>query len=124
MVLATVNGVDITPYLNKKNYKINSEKEYESWQDGNFVEHRVYVRSRVQGSFEVAVWGRDGMDYNAFLNNWNAAVTNNVVTIGLFCLNENRFRAIQAYYEIDSKKHESLINGNYFDKVTIKITEC
>ena len=54
--LLVVNGMDMTPYLNRKNYKINSTKEYESWQDGNFIEHRVYVRSRVEGSFELAFW--------------------------------------------------------------------
>lgn len=123
MIYATVNGVDITPYLNKKNYKIESKKESESWFDGNNVKHSIYTRSRVQGSFEIALWGKDGMDYAAFLDNWDAAVVNNIVTIGLFCLNENSFKAIQAEFEMSSKKHEKLSNGNFFDRVTIKITE-
>ena len=48
-----IGNVDITPHINPRTYKMNAEKTYESWQDGNFVEHRVYTRQRIKGSFEV-----------------------------------------------------------------------
>lgn len=122
-VLLVVNDVDMTPYINEKSYKVNSKPQYESWQDGNFVEHRVIVRNRVEGSFEIAVYGYQGMDYQTFLDNWNAAVDNGVVTIGIYVMDQNKVKAIQAYYDFTGERHYEKLDGTFFDIVTVNITE-
>ena len=122
-MLAMVNNTDITEYINKKTYKMNAEKPYISWEDGNFREHRVYPRSKVEGSFEVALYGKNNMLTQNFLDLWNGAVDNELVTMGVFVQNTNKFEMIEAYFEIDGKTHREMINGNYCDILTIKITE-
>lgn len=121
--LAVIADTDITPYINHKTYSMKHNDQYESWIDGNFVEHRVYIRSRLEGSFDVWLCGMNGMDADAFLDLWNSAVSNHVITMGVFDNTTNHFRAIEAYYEISPSKHQEMMNGNYFDVLKIKVTE-
>ena len=121
--LVTVNGVNITQYINRKTYAMNAEDIYASWENGNMITTRIPIRTKITGSFEVAVWGKNNMDWAAFLNLWNGAVEDGIVTLGVFVQNTNTFEAIEAYFETKSKAHEKLINGNYLDRVTFKIEE-
>lgn len=123
MELAIVNDVDITPYINTKTYNVNSDDIYESFENANYVETRIFTRKKIKGSFEVALYGRNGMDYETFLENWNAAVEDGIVTIGLWVMNDNQYEAIEAYYKFASSKHAELMNGNYIDRITITIEE-
>lgn len=122
-MLVTVNNVDITKYINPKTYKMNAEKEYESWLDGNYREHRIYTRTRIEGSFEVALYGQDNMLTQDFLDLWEGAVENEIVTMLVYVQNTNKMEAIEAYFEFDGKFHREMINGNYCDILTVKITE-
>ena len=123
MALAIVNDVDITPYINTKTYNVNSEDMYESFENANYVETRIPTRKKVKGSFEVALWGKNDIDLAAFLQIWSGAVDDNILTIGLWIMNENRFEAIDAYYKMVSTKHAELMNGTYIDRLTITIEE-
>lgn len=122
-MLAIINGVDITPYINPKTYDMNAEKEYESWQDGNYVEHRIYIRSRIKGSFDVALYGQDGMTTQSFLDTWNGGVVNNVATLEVYVQNTNQNEAIEAYFDFSGEFHREMINGNFCDVLRIKIME-
>ena len=122
-MLVTVNNVDITKYINPKTYKMNAKKEYESWIDGNYREHRIYTRAKIEGSFEVALYGQDNMLTQNFLDLWEGAVNNNIVTMLVFVQNTNKLEAIEAYFEFSGKFHRKMINGNYCDVLTVKITE-
>jgi hypothetical protein len=123
-MLVSVNGIDITEHISPKSYKVNAEKIYGgSWQDGNFREHRVFVRDKVSGSFDIALYGRDGMTTQAFLQNWEAATNENVVTLLVYVQNKNIMQAITAYFEFKGKKHRELNNGEYLDIITVEIEE-
>ena len=122
-MLAIVNNVDITEYINPKTYSMNAEGTYESWEDGNYREHRIYIRKKIKGSFEVALYGQNNMLTQNFLDLWNGAVTNNIVTMLVYVQNTNQMEPIEAYFEFSGKFHREMINGNYCDKITIKITE-
>lgn len=121
--LVIVNETDITPYIDWKSYKISSEEMYESWQDGNYVEHRIYTRSRMSGSFKVWLCGINGMDTDAFMQLWNGATVNHVTTLAVYDQVSNSMKAITAYCEIIPADHQEMINGNYFDVFTIKVKE-
>lgn len=122
-MLAIVNETDITEYINPKTYKMNAEKTYESWLDGNYKEHRIYTRSKVKGSFEIALYGQNNMHTQDFLELWNGAVNNEVVTIMLYVQNLDQNSAIQAYFEFDGTFHREMINGEYCDVLTVNIEE-
>jgi len=121
--LVVVGGVDITPYIDWKNYKIVPEEKYESWQDGNYVEHRIYTRTRMTGSFKVWLCGMDDMDTDAFMALWNSATNNHITTLAVYDQTSNSMKAINAYCDITPNAHKEMINGNYFDTFTIKVEE-
>ena len=122
MVLAVVNSTDITRYIDKDTFQVNSEDVYESWQNANFVEKRIFVRKRVSGKFEIRC-GK-GLTLANFISNWNQAVTNGVVTMGVFVQNDNSFQAIEAFYSFEGQEHVELDNGAFYDRLVVNIEEC
>lgn len=122
MQLAVVDGIDITRFIDKETYKVNSSDVYESWQNGNFIEKRIQIRTRVEGSFTIRC-GK-GFTLERFLEYWNAAVEDKIVTIGLFVQNHNDFEAIQAFYTFEGQQHVELDNGGFYDELNISIQEC
>lgn len=123
-ILATVNGVDITKYIIKDSYNVNSEAMYTSWQDANYVEHRAYIRDRVSGSFEIIVFGDTPRTALVdFLDILKGATVNNVITIGLYVANEGTFQAINAYYSVEMTQHAETTEGKYVDRAMIRIEE-
>lgn len=122
--LAVVNSTDITNYIIKDTYEINSEPVYTSWEDANYVEHRVYVRDKVRGSFEVITFGTTPRTaLVAFLNILKAATSNNVLTIGLYVENEGTFQALNCFYTVESTQHAVTEDGRYVDRAKISIEE-
>ena len=122
--LAVVNSTDITNYIIKDTYEINSEPVYTSWEDANYVEHRVYVRDKVRGSFEVITFGTTPRTaLVAFLNILKAATSNNVLTIGLYVENEGTFQALNCFYTVESTQHAVTDDGRYVDRAKISIEE-
>ena len=122
--LAVVNSTDITDYIIKDTYEMNSEPVYTSWEDANYVEHRVYVRDKVRGSFEVITFGTTPRTaLVAFLNILKAATSNNVLTIGLYVENEGTFQALNCFYTVESTQHAVTDDGRYVDRAKISIEE-
>ena len=122
--LAVVNSTDITDYIIKDTYEVNSEPVYTSWEDANYVEHRVYVRDKVRGSFEVITFGTTPRTaLVAFLDILKAATSNNVLTIGLYVENEGTFQAINCFYTVESTQHSATDDGRYVDRAKISIEE-
>lgn len=121
MTLAVVNGVDITKWIDKDTYKVNAEDIYESWQNANFVETRIFIRDRVSGKFDIRCGSRS--TYADFLTNWNAATTNGVVTMGIYVQNKNQMKAVNAFFTFTGEEHYENPNGARFDRVTVEIEE-
>lgn len=117
-----VGGIDITNHIVRDSYKINAYDQYESWVDGNGIEHRIIIRTKVSGSFEL-VCCDETITLSDFLETWNSAVTYGAVLIGMTVLNTNSFDAISAYYEITNKEHIKKGDGRIIDILTIKIQE-
>ena len=119
-----VNNTNITNYIVEGSYIMDSSDAYESWKDGNFVEHRIIVGHKINGKFRVVCSNRsNSITLANFLSIWNGAVNNGVVTIGVYVLNTNTFEAIEAYYEIENVKHDRAGDGSFIDVLEITITE-
>ena len=123
-ILATLNGTDITKYIIKDTYDVNTEPVFESWQDGNFKEHRVYIRDRVKGSFHVIFFDNDNGAYQDFLDLLASVTVNRVTTIGLYVLNTSRTELFQVYYTIKAVQHAETTDGRMVNKMTIDLEEC
>lgn len=119
-----IDNTEITNYIIEGSYNMNTDDKFESWEDGNMVEHRVIVKKKVSGDFEVVCSNRaNSITVSDFLALWNAADNNGVVTIGVDVLNEGTFKAINAYYSIQNKSHNRAGDGSTVDVFTVKITE-
>ena len=121
---AVISSTDISKYIIKDSYEMNTESVFESWTDGNFREHRIYIRDRVKGSFDVIFFDDDNGAYQNFLDLLDSATTNRVLTIGLFIVNESKFGVFEVYYSITQAQHAETTDGRMVNKMTINIEEC
>lgn len=122
-VWAVINGVDITKRIIKDSYEVNTEPVFESWTDGNYREHRIYIRDRVKGSFDVFFIGEANTEYQDFLDLLASATSNRLLTIGLYVQNESKFEAYQVYYTIGTVQHAETTDGRTVNRMTINIEE-
>ena len=122
-ILATVGGTDISKYIIKDTYKMNAEPVSQSWTDGNFHEHRIQIRERVSGSFDVIFFDEDNGAFEDFLALLEANTTNTLLTCGLYVENKAAFEAFQVYYEITAKQHARTIDDVMVNKMTISVKE-
>lgn len=51
--LVSINGTDISQYLNETSYKVEPEPVYDEWTDGRHRKHKNTYRTRVVGSFDI-----------------------------------------------------------------------
>ena len=121
--LATVSNTNITKYIIKDTYKVNSEPVYESWTDGNFHEHRIYIRDRVKGSFDVIFFDEDNGAYQDFLDLLDSATDNRLLTMGLFVVNQSKFDGFQVYYTLSQAQHAETTDGRMVNKMTMHVEE-
>lgn len=60
-----INNTDLTKWEDRREHKVNQEDIFETWTDGNWIEHRVLTRTRVSGSLKLN-FSRE-TDYTSFL---------------------------------------------------------
>lgn len=121
--LATVSNTNITKYIIKDTYKVNTEPVYESWTDGNFHEHRIYIRDRVKGSFDVIFFDEDNGAYQDFLDLLDSATDNRLLTMGLFVVNQSKFDGFNVYYTLSQSQHAVTTDGRMVNKMTMHVEE-
>lgn len=123
-MLVIVNKTDISEHINETSYKMDVEDVNTSWVNGNNVTIVKKVRERITGSFEIALYGKNGMDTASFLELWNGAVKpNGTIDLLVYVPALGRSKAIDAIYRFKSTKHVKLMNGNYMDVFEITIEE-
>lgn len=122
-ILATIGATNITKNIVKDTYEVNTEPVYESWQDGNFREHRIYVRDRIKGKFDVIFFDDDNGAYQDFLELLESATSNRLTTLGLYVENTSTFEALQAYIHITANQHAECDDGRMVNKMTLNIEE-
>lgn len=115
---------DLTKYIVEDSYDINTTDKYEAWEDGNMVEHRIVVTSKVSGSFEILCSNHSNtISLARFLELWNSVTVNKVATIGVYVPIINEFKAIECYFSMESSKHILEPNGDFVDVIKVKIQE-
>ena len=113
---------DITDLVVVDSYKMDSTQLYESFDDGNRVEHRIPISDKVDGQFEVALSDKN-CTIEEFMNLWREAETNGYVMATVYVTNRGVMKTINAYYTMTSKKHERTAKGTYVDVLEIKLEE-
>jgi len=109
-MLASINGTDITKYIQETSYQISQETREDEFYDGNHKLHLVPLRNYVKGSFEMAFV--KSSDLTNFLNLVAANKTGNLLKITLWVSNLNQAAEKDVYFKMKSKK-KIKINANY-----------
>lgn len=119
-----VSSTDISRYIVDGTYNLNTEDQYESWKDGNLIEHRIIVSTKIRGSFQIVLSNkRRDMSLSDFMTLWNSAVSNGVATIGVRAANTGVFEAIECYYSMKNVSHDLSADGTFVDVIEIEISE-
>lgn len=119
-----IGQTNITGYIVNETYKMDSHAQYESWKDGNYVEHRVIITEKVKGSFDVVCSNLPGSITLAdFIDIISNADNNGVITCNVYVTNKGYAEAIDAYYSITNKSHVLKGDGTFVDVVTVELEE-
>lgn len=70
-----INNKDMNQHIVCGSYKVNKQEVFNSWTDGNKVEHRDVVRSRVAGTCSLHFSSQE--EYNSFLTHMEQSLVRN-----------------------------------------------
>ena len=121
-MLASINGTDITPYIQESSYEANDVGEYEEWKDGNRRKHRTKLRSAVEGSFSLVFVTATAL--NSFLtlleNNSTAA---KLITMRLYIQNTNTTGDYDVFYEFENTDSRQISTDYFYKKFRFSFEE-
>ena len=120
---AIIGSTDISNLIVDDTYKMDTEEVYESWEDGNRVEHRIYTSSKLRGSFDVVLSSKSGYTLPQFKTLINSATTKNVLLGAFYCTNTGAVKAVYAFCTLTNKSHILTADGSFIDILTVEITE-
>ena len=120
---AIIGSTDISNLIVDGSYKMDLEPSYQSWEDGNYVEHRIYARQKIRGEFEVALGTKAGKTLPQFKTIISNATNNNVTTAAFYVTNKGTVEAVNAYVTLTSKEHILTADGSFIDVVSVEVTE-
>lgn len=118
-----IGSNEITDIVVRDSYSMDKTQKYESFTDGNMVQHRIITAEKISGQFDVVLSEQSGCTLQQFTALWNEAVTNGYVQAVVYVTNTGENKIINAYYTMENKKHEQTGNGSYVDVLTIKLEE-
>lgn len=119
-----IGQTNITGYIVADTYKMDAKAQYESWMDGNYVEHRVIITEKVEGSFDVVCSNLDGSITLAdFMDIIADAENMGVITCNVYITNKGAAEAIDAYYTVTNKEHTLKADGTFVDVITVALKE-
>lgn len=120
---AIIGNTDISDLIVDGTYKMDREQKYESWLDGNGVEHRSNRLEKLTGSFDVVLSPKSGTSLPQFKTLVQNATADTGATLGAFyCTNTGAVEAVNAFIRMESKEH-ILTSGGFIDVVTVEVKE-
>lgn len=121
-ILFKIGETDLTKYENKEKHNVNQDKMFTSWTDGNWVEHREVVRTRISGS--VVLSFPRAADYAAFLALLSSEIDpNGYYTISVWCSNTNSTETIEAFLSVDGETQWDVTCPIKWQGITVEISE-
>lgn len=121
---AIIGSTDISNLIVDESYKMDNESQYESWEDGNYVEHRSGRRNKLKGSFDVCLCEKTGMTLSQ-LNTLIEGLThpNGTVTSAFYVTNTGSVKAVNAFIHL--KNSECILtNVGFINVVTVEVQEA
>lgn len=117
-----INGTDLTDFVDIQNYKVDQSDVYQSWTDGNWIEHREFVRQRISGEFKL------GFSEAADFDNFTALLISarqpgGYYPVTVYVNNTGSVAAIEAFLEVSGTAKWDLRNSRQWIVQGIKLTQ-
>lgn len=122
ITLFQIGNTDLTDYVDIQNYDVQKEPIYEEWTDGNYVNHRNIVRTRIKGTVKVGF--RNSTDVASFLS----VLSSNVQAGGyypasVFTNDDNTLNTANIFISDVAEIKRDLVNGRVWHEYTLEIEE-
>lgn len=102
MKILEINGVDFSSFINQRSYKMQAQKEYTSWVDGNRITRRAFLRERTTGSFNLTFL--TPAELASFVSALTAAtVADDYATLTAYVENKHELMEIEAFVTFSIK---------------------
>ena len=120
-ILFKINTTDLSTFDYKPEHKVNRTDVFESWTDGNWIEHRQLLRTRISG--QVTLRFTQPTDYSAFVALLTSERTaDGYYLITVWCSNTNTSETLNAFLEVEGTTRWDVTTPRVYNGVTIKIT--
>lgn len=121
-VFLKIGNTDLSNKLDYQNFEMNREPVFTTWTDGNQVEHRNSVRSRITGKCKA------GFATNAAFTNFVQLVeherqTNGFYNVTGYVQNIGQTVTFEAFLKITSTAKWDFANSREWHEVTLEIRE-
>lgn len=119
--LFKISTTDLTKWEDTEQHRVNRDDVFTTWTDGNWVEHREIVRTRVSGS--VVLGFKREADFTAFMTLLTTARdVNGYYPITVWCSNTNTSETINAFLDLDGETVWDVTAPIKYHRVTVTIT--
>lgn len=119
-MLVILNQNDITQHIENDSYDMIAEPIFEEWQDANRLNHRVNIRQRISGKFNVICSEKTGLTTENFLNSLREKTSSDgSLDLTVYVVNTNKMSNLQCFYKVDVSKHTDEVTI-----FTVALEEC
>lgn len=120
-VFFKIANTDLTRFEDIQNHAVDREDIFETWTDGNWIDHRVIVRTRISG--KVTLGFSDAADFTAFVNLMQTAKTaDGYYPVTVYCRNTGTTETFNAFLDVAGGDKWDLKNGRQWQTATVTIT--
>lgn len=117
-----IGSSDITNLIVDGSYQMDAVESFESWLDGNKMEHRSGIVEKVKGSFNVVLAPQNNQTLAGFKQIMTNATTDGVTYATVYVTNKGAVEAIDCFYALTNEEHILTTNG-FIDVVKVEIQE-
>lgn len=122
MVFFKIGSTDLTAYADIQNYNINKADVFQNWTDGNWVDHRDMVRTRITGT--ILLGFKTAASWSAFLalltSQRNAA---GFYPVTVYVNNTGTTETIDAFLDMTNATKWDLVNDRFWRVQTVTVTQ-
>lgn len=118
--LFKISTTDLTKWEYTEQHEVNRDDVYTTWTDGNWVEHREIVRTRITGT--VVLGFKRETEFTAFMTLLTTARdVNGYYPITVWCSNTNTSETINAFLDIEGDTVWDVTAPIKYHKITVSI---
>lgn len=121
-IILRINNEKLENLVVLGTYAVNKVETYDEWIDGNFKKHKVNIRSKISGTFDLML--KKPIDYGRFVNAINDG-RNPDGSVPVLCSvnNTNGAAVITANITFAPKRNKGADGEDFFEQFTVTLEE-